>query len=88
LSFAFGERRACVGAGLGFEWRTGFVQRLDGSDPGPADAENLGNLGGGHAVIGEGDDTMAELDGPRFHGRHLGVPTTIADHTDRRKNEI
>jgi hypothetical protein len=64
------------------------MPRLDGSDPGPADAEDLGDFRGGHTLVGEGDDAIAKLDGQRFHGRHLGVPTTIADHTSRRKNEI
>lgn len=89
VALAFGERGAVVGAGLGFDRLAGVVQRLDGSDPSGAGAEDLGDLAGGHAVVGEGDDAVAELGGKRLHRRHLlGMPTTIADPDDWRKNEI
>ena len=80
LPFAFGERCPLVGAGPGFERRARAMQRLDGSDPGRADAEHLGDVRGGHPLVGEGDDAMAKLDGQRFHGRHL---SQCADENSR-----
>ena len=59
-AFALRKRASRVGAGRGFERRAGRVQGLDGSDPGPADAEDLGDLTRGHAVVGESDDTVAK----------------------------
>ncbi len=73
VAFAFGQRRAFVGAGLGLDRLACLVQGLDGSDPGITGAENLSDLAGGHAVVGQGDDAMTELGGQGFHGGHLSI---------------
>ncbi len=71
VALALGQRGAFVGAGLGREVGAGPVEGLDGSDPGPARAEEFGDFGGGVSVGGEGDDAESEFDGERFHRRHL-----------------
>jgi hypothetical protein len=63
LALALGQRGPLVGAGLGFEGRARAVEDLDGPDPRPAHAEDFGDFAGGHALVGEGDDAVAELDG-------------------------
>jgi hypothetical protein len=89
LALAFGQRGPLVGAGPGFEGRARAVEGFNGPDPRAAHAENGGDLAGGHALGSEGNDAVAELGGERFHRRHLrGLPATIADPGDRRKNEI
>ena len=71
VALALGQRRSLVGAGLRFDRGTRLVQGFDRANPGPTDAEHLGDLAGGHADAGEGDHAMAELGGERFHRRHL-----------------
>ncbi|MBA4190434.1 MAG: hypothetical protein C0467_20805 [Planctomycetaceae bacterium] len=49
--------------GLGFEGRPRAGESLDRPDPRAAYAEDVGDLAGGHPLVGEGDDAVAELDG-------------------------
>lgn len=89
VAFAFGERGPFVGTGFRLDRLAGLVQRFDGADPSGTGAEDLGDLAGGHALVGEGEDAVAELGGERFHRRHLQrMPTTLTNPASQRKNEI
>lgn len=71
FALAFRQRATLVGAGLRLQRLAGIMKLLDGSNPLGAHVEDLGDLAAGQAVGGQCDDTVAELDGKRFHRRTL-----------------